>query len=58
VAGISFEVEAGQILGFLGPNGAGKTTTLKRLSQLSEAPAAAEPPPTDLPLTLTIQTGA
>lgn len=34
VAGISFEVEAGQILGFLGPNGAGKTTTLKILSGL------------------------
>ncbi|NNF03992.1 MAG: ATP-binding cassette domain-containing protein [Rhodothermales bacterium] len=26
---ISFEVPAGQILGFLGPNGAGKTTTMK-----------------------------
>jgi len=34
VAGISFEVETGQILGFLGPNGAGKTTTLKILSGL------------------------
>ncbi|NPV87934.1 ABC transporter ATP-binding protein [Coprothermobacteraceae bacterium] len=28
---ISFEVEAGEILGFLGPNGAGKTTTFKML---------------------------
>jgi ABC-2 type transport system ATP-binding protein len=26
---ISFEIEAGEILGFLGPNGAGKTTTMK-----------------------------
>jgi ABC-2 type transport system ATP-binding protein len=29
---ISFEVEAGEILGFLGPNGAGKTTTVKMLT--------------------------
>lgn len=29
---ISFEVEAGQILGFLGPNGAGKTTTMKMIT--------------------------
>jgi len=34
VAGISFEVEPGEIVGFLGPNGAGKTTTLKMLSGL------------------------
>jgi viologen exporter family transport system ATP-binding protein len=34
VAGISFDVEAGEIVGFLGPNGAGKTTTLKMLSGL------------------------
>jgi ABC-2 type transport system ATP-binding protein len=32
VKGISFDVEAGEIVGFLGPNGAGKTTTLKMLS--------------------------
>ncbi len=29
---ISFEVPAGQIMGFLGPNGAGKTTTLRILT--------------------------
>jgi ABC-2 type transport system ATP-binding protein len=32
VRDISFEVEAGEMVGFLGPNGAGKTTTLKMLS--------------------------
>jgi ABC-2 type transport system ATP-binding protein len=32
VKGISFDVEAVEIVGFLGPNGAGKTTTLKMLS--------------------------
>ena len=34
VAGVSFEVERGEMLAFLGPNGAGKTTTLKLLSGL------------------------
>ncbi len=29
---ISFEVEAGEILGYLGPNGAGKSTTVKMLT--------------------------
>ncbi len=38
VAGISFNVIPGEILGFLGPNGAGKSTTIKMLTgQLSPA---------------------
>jgi ABC-2 type transport system ATP-binding protein len=32
VAGISFQVGPGEILGLLGPNGAGKTTTLRALA--------------------------
>lgn len=32
VGGISFDVHAGEVLGFLGPNGAGKTTTMKILT--------------------------
>jgi ABC-2 type transport system ATP-binding protein len=34
VRDFSFQIEAGEIVGFLGPNGAGKTTTLKMLTGL------------------------
>ncbi|MFC3799655.1 ATP-binding cassette domain-containing protein [Cohnella sp. GCM10012308] len=32
VDGISFRIEAGEIVGFLGPNGAGKSTTVKMMT--------------------------
>jgi ABC-2 type transport system ATP-binding protein len=34
VAGVSFQVAAGELFGFLGPNGAGKTTTISMLCTL------------------------
>ena len=34
VDGISFDVNAGELVGYLGPNGAGKSTTLKMLTGL------------------------
>jgi ABC-2 type transport system ATP-binding protein len=32
VAGVSFTVERGEVLGFLGPNGAGKSTTMRMIT--------------------------
>ena len=32
VQGVSFEVKAGELVGFIGPNGAGKSTTMRLLS--------------------------
>jgi len=34
VAGITFRIDAGEVVGFLGPNGAGKTTTVRMLAAL------------------------
>ncbi len=36
VAGLSFRVEPGEILGLVGPNGAGKTTTMRALAGILE----------------------
>ncbi|HEX8539034.1 MAG TPA: ABC transporter ATP-binding protein, partial [Cystobacter sp.] len=38
---VSFELEAGTILGFIGPNGAGKSTTMRILATL-DTPTAGE----------------
>ena len=37
VAGISFEVQQGEIFGFLGPNGAGKTSTIEMIEGYRKA---------------------
>ena len=37
VAGVDFDVRAGETFGFLGPNGAGKSTTIKILCTLARA---------------------
>jgi len=39
VAGIAFDVNAGELFGFLGPNGAGKTTTINMLTGLARPDA-------------------
>ncbi|HEV3231166.1 MAG TPA: ABC transporter ATP-binding protein [Candidatus Dormibacteraeota bacterium] len=39
IAGVSLEVEEGEVFGFLGPNGAGKTTTIRVLMALLRADA-------------------
>lgn len=36
VAGVSFSVPSGTVLGLLGPNGAGKTTTVRMMTTLTE----------------------
>jgi len=41
VAGVSFDVERGEVLGFLGPNGAGKSTTMQIIAG-SLAPSAGQ----------------
>jgi ABC-type uncharacterized transport system ATPase subunit len=32
VAGVSFDINAGEIVGYIGPNGAGKSTTIKMMT--------------------------
>jgi ABC-2 type transport system ATP-binding protein len=41
IAGVTFQVEEGEVFGFLGPNGAGKTTTIRLLMALLRADAGA-----------------
>ena len=41
VDGISFQIEAGEFVGFIGPNGAGKSTTVKMLTGVLEPTAGA-----------------
>src|SRR5207248_2813465 len=39
LAGVTFTIESGQVLGIIGPNGAGKTTLLNCISGLTRADA-------------------
>ncbi|MET9730126.1 ATP-binding cassette domain-containing protein [Streptomyces sp. NPDC006458] len=39
VNGVSFDVQAGELVGYLGPNGAGKSTTIKMLTGILEPTA-------------------
>jgi ABC-2 type transport system ATP-binding protein len=41
VDGISFDIEAGEIVGYIGPNGAGKSTTIKMMTGILK-PSAGE----------------
>ena len=41
VDGVSFDADAGEVVGFLGPNGAGKTTTVETLEGFRRADAGA-----------------
>ncbi|NLL56273.1 MAG: ABC transporter ATP-binding protein [Clostridiales bacterium] len=41
VSGVSFNVDAGEVVGFIGPNGAGKSTTLKIITGLARATSGA-----------------
>src|SRR3977135_4045967 len=41
VSDVSFEVRAGEVVGYLGPNGSGKSTTAKMLTGLLETSAGA-----------------
>ena len=42
VDGVTFQVGAGEVLGFLGPNGAGKTTTMRMLAGVVTPTAGSE----------------
>jgi len=41
VSDVSFEVRAGEVVGYLGPNGSGNSTTAKMLTGLVETSAGA-----------------